>query len=329
MMVLLIGCGYWGKNWAKTLFKMGKLGAICEPSAALRETLATTYPDIPLYASLDEALTHAGIGACVIATPVTTHYKVARQCLEAGKSVMVEKPITLDPMEAEELVEFAAQQGLTLAVGHLMMYQPALLKLQAMIQEGVLGDILSVQCTRVNLGKVRNEENVWWSLAPHDLSIISMLLGESFRPVSVAKMDLLGRPNIPDRVSASFVSKSGKSASIDVSWLAPVKRHETMVIGTRGIAIFEDTLPPEQKLRLLPYTLEWDGQNAGEILKDASLYVEYDVAANDLLTEEALAFIEASSGLRAHLQNDGQNGLQVVRMLAEVQGELEPTLALL
>lgn len=322
MTVLLVGCGYWGKNWAKALYNMGELGAICEASPRLQAQLKEQYPDIPLYADLETALAHQGIEAAVVATPVVTHLNIARQCLQAGKHTLVEKPLTLDPDEAEQLIRLSEASGLVLAVGHLLMYQPALLKLQELIQQGELGELLSVHCTRINLGKVRNEENVWWSLAPHDLSILSMLLGEPFSPVAAAKMLTLQRSDIEDSVYASFETPSGKTASIHTSWLLPTKRHETVVVGTKKIAIFEDTQPVERKLQLLEYDLPRNGDEFGDIRRGESTFVHYDIPADDLLTTEAKAFLQAARGGKP-LQNDGANGLQVVRMLDEVQSMLD------
>jgi len=224
-------------------------------------------------------------------------------------------------------VALAKQENLILGVGHLMVYQPALLKLQSLISEGELGDILSVQCTRINLGKVRNEENVWWSLAPHDLSILAMLfsaIGESFDAINAIKMTPLARPGIEDAVFAQFETPSGKNASIHVSWLSPEKRHETVVIGSRKIAVFEDTQPADQKLSIMDYDLKRSEEGFGDITRGEFTPVSYETPKDDLLTLEAKAFLNAiasSQGSNAaiSLQNDGENGLQVVQMLDKVQ----------
>lgn len=323
MSILLIGCGYWGQNWAKTLSKIGELGAICEPSEALRNRIAEQFPQIRLYADLTEALSTADVEAAVIATPAHTHRAIARQCLLAGKSVLVEKPLTLDPDEADELVRLADGCGLILAVGHLLLYQPALIALKALMDAGELGEILSVQCTRVNLGKVRNEENCWWSLAPHDLSIISLLLGEPLQLKSAMKLNLLQRPGLEDTVYASFSTSSGRQASVHVSWMSQVKRHETVVIGSKKMAVFEDTLSPDQKLQLIDYELNCNGDQVSGVSKGEAHYVAYAQPEEDLLTTEARGFLDAVRGERAKIPNDGENGLQVVLMLSEVQRYLD------
>lgn len=318
MSVLLVGFGYWGKNWGRTLHAMGELGVVCEANATLHEVIESQCPGTPVLTRLDEALSQPGIEAVVIATPAGTHHRVAHQCLVAGKHVLVEKPMTLDPQESRQLVQMAEQQGTVLAVGHLLLYHPALITLKRLIDAGELGEILSVQCTRVNLGKIRNEENAWWSLAPHDLSIIAFLTGETFEPVAATRMNLLGRPRIEDSVYAQFQTASGKAASVQVSWYAPDKKHETVVIGSRKIAVFDDALPAGEKLRLIDYTLDRpDLKTVNGITKGETLLVPYP-PADDLLTLEAAAFLKAGrEGLR--ISNDGRNGALVVRLLDHVQ----------
>jgi UDP-2-acetamido-3-amino-2,3-dideoxy-glucuronate N-acetyltransferase len=315
MSVLLVGCGYWGK----TLANLGELAAICDPLASTRNALALQYPHAALYADLDDALTHAGLEAVVIATPATSHYELARRCLAAGLSALVEKPLTLHPAESRDLVNFAQQQRLVLAVGHLLSYHPALNQLKTLMAQGVLGDILGVECTRINLGKVRHEENVWWSLAPHDLSIVDMLLDEPIRPVSAHKRNLLRRSTIEDEVYAHFESDSGVPISVRVSWLSPTKRHEVVITGSRKMAIFEDTLPDGQELKLIDYQFEQDGQRFGGIQQGLPELVDYEPAGN-LLARQANAFLAAvRGGGQAPLVNSGGCGQRVIELLADVQ----------
>ncbi len=329
MSTLLVGCGYWGANWAKALSGIGQLGAICDARPQIQADLKAKYPQAALYTELADALQHPGIEAVIVATPVITHCEVARLCLLAGKHVLVEKPLTLDPEESEFLVKLAEGGGLILAVGHLLLYHPALIHLKTMMDAGALGDILSVQSTRVNLGKVRNEENVWWSLAPHDLSIVSMLLGEPLHLQSATGMTLLNRPGLEDTVQVSLGTPSGRSASIQVSWLAPVKKHETVVIGSLGMALFEDTLPAGQKLQVLDYSLDRAGDTVNDVQRGATQVINYAQPPADLLTMQARAFIAATRGQRASLPNDGRNGLQVVQLLAEAQARITQASALL
>jgi UDP-2-acetamido-3-amino-2,3-dideoxy-glucuronate N-acetyltransferase len=336
MSTLLVGCGYWGKNWAKTLHHLGELAAICDPRPDIQAALKSEYPGVAVYDDLQAALSgsnppdslphqinQAAIETVVIATPVLTHDDMARQCLLAGKHVLVEKPLALSPTEAQALVALAERQERILAVGHLLLYQPALLHLKALMDAGALGDILGIECTRVNLGQIRNEENVWWSLAPHDLSILCMLTNEPWHVISAQKLNWLQRPGLEDAVHVILNSASGKQARVSVSWYSPVKRHETVVIGSRKIAIFEDTQPPEKKLQLLDYDLQSADAHVLSIQKGACAFLNYPQTDDDLLTRQAKAFLEMTRGQRESIPNSGYNGLQVVRLLAEAQALLE------
>ncbi len=262
MSVLLVGCGYWGQNWAKTLARLNQLRGICDPRIEVQRAMKQQYPHIQIFSTLEEALSDQQVKAVILATPVMTHFEMAHQCLEANRPVLVEKPLAMDPHEALLLVELAERKNLTLAVGHLLLYQPALVQLKELINTGVLGNILGIECNRINLGKIRNEENVWWSLAPHDLSTVSMLLSQPLSAIQAQASYFLGRSDLPDAVTAQLLSASGQPVNIHVNWLSPMKRHETIVIGDRKIAIFEDTEPPERKLKLLDYQLDWQEELA-------------------------------------------------------------------
>ena len=323
MSILLVGCGYWGNNWAKTLAKLDLLEGVCDPRPTIQAELKQRYPDVRLWGDLSAALSETQAHAVVLATPVPTHYEMAQQCLESGRSVLVEKPLTLDPAEALSLVTLAEESQLTLAVGHLLLYQPALLELKRIMAAGELGEILGIQSTRINLGKVRNEENVWWSLAPHDLSIVSMLLDEPLSVQQAHHTHWLKRPQLSDAVTANLVSASGVPVNIQVNWLSPVKRHETMVIGSHKIAIFEDTEPTERKLKLLDYNLKWDDQIVSSLQGGQTTFVAYPPADDDLLTLQAKAFYQSTQDKGYFIPNNGRNGLQVVQLLSQVQAIID------
>lgn len=321
--VLLVGCGRWGQNWANTLHALGALAGLCDANKATCDTFAERWPEIAIYRDLRQALKDTDAQAVVVATPVPTHFETAKQCLLAGKSVLLEKPMTATVKESEILTSLAQETGKVLAVGHLLMYHPALLKVQSLVRSGELGEIRSVHCTRQNLGTVRNEENAWWSFAPHDLSILQMMLGtEHLACTGAVKQIILGRPNLPDAVTATFETPKGQAASIYVNWLAPEKRHETVIVGTKKIAVFEDTQPAESKIRLLNYDLKQSGETVQGLYRGDWQAVPYDVAPP--LTLEAQAFLDAvAQGSDRSLPNNGQNGLAVVRMLETVQRTLD------
>jgi predicted dehydrogenase len=338
MGLLLAGCGAWGKNWARTLANQGELTAIVDPSEATRATMRALYPTVPIMASIDEALHHPTVAplieGVVIASSVTSHVSLATTSLLAGKPTLVEKPMALTKHEAQALVTLATQQGVVLAVGHLLMYHPGVLALQQAIRQGQLGNILSVQCTRYNFGTIRNEENAWWSFACHDLSIVSLLLqddmGESspLTPVSVSGLAMLGRHNLPDQVSAVFETPTGQSASLNVTWLHPNRKREVVVIGTKKMAILDDFEPDETKVKLLDYSLELldadpiNGQaRYGKLARGASHFLPFE-PVGDLLAVEAKAFLKAIRN-GGPLPNDGQNALANVTCLEAVQQLLD------
>ncbi|MBI2877028.1 MAG: Gfo/Idh/MocA family oxidoreductase, partial [Candidatus Tectomicrobia bacterium] len=173
-----IGAGYWGKNLVRNFHALGALAWICEASPERRAELSTQYPDARLTDSLAPILADPEVAGVAIATPAETHGELVRRALLAGKDVFVEKPLCLSIAEGQELVSLAAQRGRVLMVGHLLWYHPAILKLQELIEAGELGRIQYIYSNRLNLGKIRREENILWSFAPHDVSVILGLVGE-------------------------------------------------------------------------------------------------------------------------------------------------------
>lgn len=329
MSLLLIGCGYWGRNWARTLHAMGELSAVCDgmlKEANKRQEVSALVPGVPLYDDFKTAIQHAGLKGAIVATPAATHAPLAMALMDAGIDVLVEKPLALDVNDARLLVDKAKETGRTLAVGHLLLYHPALQALKAHIDSGALGRVLSISCRRLNLGQIRNEENALWSLAPHDLSILDYLTGE---PLTLQHADagaLLGRSGLADHYRARFSTPSGIEASIEVGWLHPYKTHETVVVGTHAMAVFEDTAQdPNQKLRIIPYRFQQEGDSIWGLEKDELQYIGLDTS-RDLLTREAQAFIDATRQPQT-MPNDGNNGLKVVNLLGAIEKRLQESAA--
>ncbi|MGE0201787.1 MAG: Gfo/Idh/MocA family protein [Candidatus Melainabacteria bacterium] len=329
MSVLLIGCGRWGRNWAKTLHALGELGGIVEAGTVLRESLQDLYPDTPVFENMETALDSGPFEAAVVATPVPTHARVASQCLHTGLGVLVEKPMAHSLPEAKALMALAGSRQQVLAVGHIILHHPALQALQEMIREGAFGEILAIRCVRMNLGRVRNEESAWWSLAPHDLSIVSALLNNApLRILDTQSHALLGRTDVPDWVSVSLASEPGVRVHIESNWLSGMKRHETMVIGTKRIAVFDDALAEGEKLRIRDIFIAREGDFVQGLDSEPLTSVPLDWQGQDLLTREAVAFLNAVRQ-GAPLPNDADNGLAVVRLLSDVQDRLNATRAAL
>src|SRR5579871_2090228 len=182
--VAVVGVGYWGKNLVRNFYDLGALAALCDGAEAVEAAYQQRYPVVRFYRNFDAVLSDRAITAVALATPAVSHYEMAKAALEAGKDVLVEKPLAVDVKHGEELVRLAEAKGRILMVGHILRYHPAILKLQQLIKEGALGRINYVYSNRLNIGKIRTEENILWSFAPHDISVILALLNEMPSKVS-------------------------------------------------------------------------------------------------------------------------------------------------
>ncbi|NOS36281.1 MAG: oxidoreductase, partial [Deltaproteobacteria bacterium] len=180
----LIGLGYWGKNILRNLNELGVLHAACDTDPAIISELGERYPGTSFSLSPDEIINSRDIGAVAIATPASTHYELVKESLLAGKDIFVEKPLAMTVREGEELIEVAEREGRILMVGHILHYHSAVIKLKELISKGEFGKIQYIYSNRLNIGKLRTEENILWSFAPHDISVILMLLEEE--PVTVS-----------------------------------------------------------------------------------------------------------------------------------------------
>jgi len=176
--IVVIGAGYWGKNLVRNFYELGHLFGICDNNELLAQGFSEKYPEVTFTTDYESVLSDNAVDAVVIATPAATHFGIVKRALSAGKHVMVEKPLALSVKEGEVLVDLAERSHLILMVGHILQYHPAVLKLKEIIDEGVLGKIQYIYSNRLNIGKIRTEENILWSFAPHDISVILFLLGE-------------------------------------------------------------------------------------------------------------------------------------------------------
>src|SRR4051794_28811412 len=173
----LIGCGYWGKNLVRNFYELGALRMVCDESSACRVTASSLAPDCEIVSNTDEVFA-SSVDAVVIATPAVTHFALVREALECGKDVFVEKPLALTYQEGAELVRLAQANKRILMVGHVLEYHPGILQLRRLVDSGELGKVLYIYSNRVSLGKIRREENILWSFAPHDIAVILRLTGQ-------------------------------------------------------------------------------------------------------------------------------------------------------
>ena len=309
--VAVIGAGYWGPNLIRNLQEMGALAVVCDRDPVRLEAIRSRW-DVGITTSLDEVLDDAAIGGVIVATPAATHHPIALRALEAGKHVFVEKPLALHAFEAEGLAAVAGARGLTLMVGHLLEYHPAFLALKERIEAGDLGELRHIRCTRFNLGKIRSEENVLWSFAPHDLSLVLRLTKRDPIGVTAAGLKLLGTP-LEDTVYTDLDFGDNLKAHIQVSWLEPFKAHQFLVVGTRKMAVFNDIL---QTGKLKIYDRGFDQVGDRFAIRDAGEeIVEYP--PSEPMRAELQDFLTcAETG--AFPLADAESGIRVVRALESI-----------
>ncbi len=315
--VAIFGCGSWGRNLVRNFHALGALAAVADPSAEARAEVQTSCPGVPFHADIQALLADPSIPAVVVATPAATHHDVARRALLAGKDVFVEKPLAMTVGEGEEPVRLAHERGRVLMVGHLLAYHPAVIALKDLVDRGDMGRLQYAYSHRLNLGKIRTEENILWSFAPHDISVLLLLLGEMPSEVSAQGWNILSR-GVADVTVTTMRFASGVGAHVFVSWLNPFKEHRLVVVGDRKMAVFDDT-EAKDKLVLYPHHIDWiDRQpvprkEAGEVVP---------IAAHEPLRAECEHFLECLQ-TRATPRTDGTSALQVLEVLAASQRSME------
>ena len=233
------GLGEWGKNLARNFAELAELSWLSDPAEGKEDEFTSRYQRARWATSFEEMLADAELDAVVIATPVPTHYELAKQALEAGKHVFVEKPPAMKSSEIDELVAIAEERHLVLMPGHLLLYHPGVVKLKELVDGGMLGEVLMVYGNRQNLGVIRKHENALWSLGVHDLSVILYLLDED-PAEAVAHGQSLLKTGVEDVVFCYLRFPSGKIAHMHLSWLDPHKKREMTVVGTEKMAVFDD-----------------------------------------------------------------------------------------
>ncbi len=317
----VVGAGYWGKNLVRNFAKCGRsrLLAVADLHDRNRDRARAAAPDATVTADYDELLGNEAIDAIAVCTDAASHHKLALAALQAGKHVYVEKPLALEEAHAEELVREAEERGLTLMVGHLMIYHPGIRWIRGQITAGEIGDIYYLYCQRLNLGIVRKDESAWWSLAPHDISIILYLLDASPTSVS-ARGNSYIRPDNEDVVFANLQFEGGQTAEIHTSWLDPHKIRNLTLVGSRKMVTFDDTAPRE-KIRI--YDKGADRQVDYDTYADLISLRQGDIWIPSLTMSEPLAlecqhFVDCVRDGKTP-DTPGRQGLDVVRILCAGQ----------
>lgn len=305
--VAVIGCGYWGKNLVRNMHVLGALGAIVESDAETAARFAAEY-QVPA-PSFDDVLTDEGIDGVVVTLPAHLHHQACLRALEAGKHVFVEKPIALNVTEAQEIIAAAERHDRRLMVGHLLQYHPAFLALKALVDEGRLGELRYLYSNRLNLGKLRTEEDALWSFAPHDISMILALAGEE--PTSVVGFGGAFLQPLSDVATLHLEFPGGARGHVFVSWLHPTKEQKLVAIGSRAMAVFDDRADWPEKLAVYAHTAEIvDGVPA--LRRADAEFVP--LATGEPLKAECQHFLDSIAN-RTTPRTDGHEALRVLKVL--------------
>lgn len=307
--VVVIGGGAWGRNLVRNFAELGSLDAVVDANHDMARALAHEFRCRAL--TQDEALSDPELDAVVIATPAAAHYRIAAAALKTGKHAFVEKPLSLNIREATELCRLAEHLDRRLMVGHLLQYHPVFLELKRMVREGQLGRLQYLYSNRLNLGKIRREEDVMWSFAPHDISMILSLVGGEPNTVQAIGSRHLHR-TIADVTMLHLGFAGGEQAHVFVSWLHPFKEHKFVLVGSEGMAVFDDTEAWERKLILYPHKLAWRDNVPAPTRAEG---VPVKVAQCEPLAEECRHFLECVR-TGANPRTDGREGVRVLRVLA-------------
>jgi UDP-2-acetamido-3-amino-2,3-dideoxy-glucuronate N-acetyltransferase len=313
--IAVIGCGYWGKNIVRNFYEMGALRRVCDTCVQTVKEVRERY-QVPASAVLDDILNDPLVEGVAIAAPAVTHYDLVTRCLLAGKHVFAEKPLALHLEEGRRLVALAHSQNRRLMVGHILQYHPAILRLKALIDQGELGRIKYIYSSRLNLGKLRTEEDILWSFAPHDISAILFLLGEL--PVRVCSQGgTYLDSHVVDTTVTTCEFSSGVNAHIFVSWLHPFKEQKLTVVGGKSMAVFDD-MEPKAKLVLYSHRIDWLDR-VPVAHKDGGHVIE--LPAEEPLRKELEHFVECIRTGQAP-RTDGENGVQVLQVLEACERSL-------
>ena len=315
----VIGAGYWGANLVRNCHQMGVLAAVCDADLRALNEVRSKYHGVGLFCDVDQMLENTKLDAVVIAAPAPAHASLALRCIAAGKHVFVEKPLALNVADAERVVQAAEEAGLTLFVGHVLLYHPGVRAMLTAIEQGRIGRVRHLRSRRLSWGRLRSQENVWWSFAPHDCALMIEIMKDS--PVNATGwLSAYVRPGLGDFAYADFAFADGRSAHIEVSWLDPDKSSRIDVFGSEGTLTFTDSREGG-KLTLTQCGERLNVRGEPELWRGESLELlpaQSHAEALEPLRAELEAFIQATRGNKVPIPTDGREGLEVVRALAMV-----------
>ncbi len=315
--IAVIGGGHWGKNLVRNFAELGALHTICDSSPEILSRFETLNPDVNRETDFKPVLANKEIKGIVISAPAALHYSMTKQALLANKDVFVEKPLSLTVEEGEELVKLAEEKNKILMVGHVLEYHPGVVKLKQLVDNGELGKLNYIYSSRLNLGKFRTEENILWSFAPHDISVILLLLNEMPQEISAHGGSYLHQ-DIADVTVTTMSFASGVRAHIFVNWLHPYKEQKLVVVGEQKTVVFDD-VAPKNKLRLYDYQIEWIN---GMPVPRQQEPTPIEFTMTEPLKLECQHFLDCLVSRRKP-RTDGSSGLKVLQVLDACQRSLQ------
>lgn len=315
----IIGAGRWGFNHVRTANQLldAENIVVFDSFPEVESKIKDLNPLINFTTDFDSVLRDKSINAVVIATPAETHFEIAKKSLEAGKNVLVEKPITLVPGEAEELLNLSLKLNLKLMVGHVLLYHPAVLRIKDGIEKNEIGTLQYIYSNRLNLGAIRSEENALWSFAPHDISVIQYFVGDNPTDIQ-ANGGAYVQNGIEDTTMTFLTYPNNVKAHIFVSWLHPFKEQRMVVIGDKGMYVFEDSLKTEK----LKFYKKGFQEVDGVIEKFDADYEVIEFENKMPLAEEQKHFFESIQNGTTP-RTDGKHALEVLEILSKATEQIK------
>lgn len=314
--IAVVGCGYWGKNLVRNFYELGALFAVCDPVIDVAQKFSQLYQAKAM--SWEAILESKDISGVVLAVPASLHCKMCCEAIAACKDVYVEKPLALTQEEGVRIKDALTNSSQILLVGHLLQYHPAIEKTKEIINNKEIGTLKSIRSHRFNFGKIRHEENVLWSFAPHDLSVIHSLANSNLKTLNCVGQRFFN-DDIHDRVDITMEFESGLHAEVCVSWIHPFKEQRLVVIGTNGMLVFDDTLQSfDEKLKLYRHAY---ARNCKSILQNSSEFEVIKLQNIEPLKSECAHFLQCIK-TRQQPKTNIDEGMAVVKLLQMAQQEL-------
>jgi len=306
--IAVIGCGHWGKNLVRNFSELGALGAICDPDNVLADKFSELYQVKSL--SFSEIISSENIQGIVLAVPAPLHAEMAIKAMDAGKHVYVEKPLAMNDKEASQMIKKSDKMNVKLMVGHLLQYHPVFIKAREIANSGELGTLNYIYSNRLSFGKIRTEEDVIWSFAPHDISMILSLTNK--KPVSIkTESSCILQNSIADKATIHIDFESGLKAHISISWFHPFKEQKLVIIGSKGALVFDDTKSWGEKLAKYSYKIDLSNK-IPELYKSNVEFI--NVEESEPLKNECQHFIDTIKSSSKPI-TDGEEGLSVLKVL--------------